>query len=157
MKARVYIETSIVSLLAARPSNNVRAAAHQSVSWKWWDQRSSHFDIFVSEFVLAEVAQGDPAAAQRRMNILNELTVLQTNAEVTDLGDKLVEAGAIPEAAKMDAFHIASATVNGMDYLMTWNCKHIANAVMRPRIETLCSREGYAPPIICTPEELLED
>lgn len=154
MKPKVYIETSIVSYLAARPSNDVRAAAHQNSTWDWWDNTASSFDIFISELVLLEAGRGNAQAAQRRIGIIQDLPILRTTSEITDLGDSLIAKGALPSQAKLDALHIACAALNGMHYLLTWNCKHIANAIMRPRIEAICSQAGYEPPIICTPEEL---
>jgi hypothetical protein len=126
---KVYIETSIPSYLTARRSQDVRALANQETTIEWWDTRRAHFDLFISEFVLAEVA----------------------------LGRALIAEGPIPERAAIDSFHIAIAAVNGMEYLLTWNCTHIANAVMRAKIETVCRRHGYEPPVICTPQELMEE
>ena len=76
--------------------------------------------------------------------------------DVKILAEELIIKGAIPEKAELDAYHIAVATVNGIDYLLTWNCSHIANAVMRPKVEAICRFCGYEPPVICTPQELME-
>ncbi|MCK5682996.1 type II toxin-antitoxin system VapC family toxin [bacterium] len=156
MKAKVYIETSIPSYLTARPSNDIRAMANQNTTLEWWENRRGDFEIFISEFVIAELSQGDPEAAARRLKAIEAIPELDINDEVRQLGKLLISEGPIPEKAEMDAFHIAVAAVNGMDYLLTWNCKHIANAVMRSRVENVCHNHGYLPPIICTPQELME-
>lgn len=157
MKPKVYIETSVPSYLAARRSQDVRVLAHQEMTIEWWENRRTHFELFISEFVLTEAALGDPTAAQKRLAVLDGITVLDATDEVRLLGSALIAQGPIPPQAVIDALHIAIAAVNGMEYLLTWNCTHIANAVMRPRIELVCRRQGYQPPVICTPLELMED
>lgn len=157
MKPRVYIETSIPSYLTARPSNDIRATANQNTTIEWWEYRKHDFDVFVSEFVIAEASQGDPKASARRMEVIAEIKELEVTEEVKLLAKALIAEGPIPKNAEIDAYHIAVATVNGMDYLLTWNCTHIANAVMRSKVESVCRKHGYEPPIICTPQELMED
>jgi hypothetical protein len=117
----------------------------------------SPFDIFISALVLDEASSGDPAAAQRRMEIIREIPALDVSILAEELAARLLAASALPEMAKADALHIAIASVHGIDYLLTWNCKHIANATMRLKIESICRSSGYEPPIICTPLELMED
>ena len=156
MKPKVYIETSIISYLTARLSNDLRVAANQSITIEWWETRRRHFELFVSELVTAEAHRGNPDLAQRRLNAIGPLPKLDVTEEVRELARNLVSEGPIPDVAEMDAYHIAVAAVNGMEYLLTWNCTHIANAVMRPRIEEICRQEGFEPPIICTPQELME-
>lgn len=156
MKPKVYIETSIVSYLTARPSSDVRVMANQDITNEWWETRRSDFDLFISEFVVAEAALGDPEPASRRMGVIESIAELVATEEVRQLGKALIAEGAIPPQAEVDAYHIAIAAVNGIDYLLTWNCTHIANAAMRPRIDSVCRERGYEPPIICTPQELME-
>ena len=156
MKPKAYIETSIPSYLTARPSNDIRAMANQNTTIEWWENRRPEFDVFISEFVIAESSQGHPEAAVRRMTAIEDIPELDVTEEVRQLGKALIMEGPIPEGAEIDAYHIAVATVNGMDYLLTWNCTHIANAAMRPKIEAVCRSHGYEPPIICTPQELME-
>jgi hypothetical protein len=153
MKSRVYIETSVVSYLTALPSSDLVRAAHQQLTTEWWTKREG-FALFVSDAVLTEVRQGDPAAAARRLAAVDGLQVLAATREANELATALLTAAAMPRKAAIDAVHVAIATVNGMDFLLTWNCTHIANAVMRPRIETVCRDAGFDPPTICTPEEL---
>lgn len=156
MKQKVYIETSIVSYLTARTSNDLRAMANQNTTIEWWESRMTQFDIYISEFVVAEASQGNPEAAERRMAVLADISELQVTETVRELGKILISEGPIPARAEIDAFHIAVAAVNGMDYLLTWNCKHIANAVIRPKVEVVCRDHEFEPPTICTPQELME-
>ena len=156
MKQKVYIETSIFSYLTARPSNDLRAMANQSTTIEWWENRMPEFDIFISEFVVAESSQGNPEAAARRLAVIEQIPELEIEENVRQLGMALIAEGPIPVGAEIDAYHIAVAAVNGMDYLLTWNCKHIANAVTRPMIEQVCRNHGFEPPTICTPQELME-
>lgn len=153
MKPRVYLETSVVSYLTALPSRDLVRAAHQQITVEWWATREA-FELFVSEAVLVEARMGDPEAAARRVAALDGLPLLAATREAQSLATALVAGAAIPRKAAIDAVHVAVATVHGMSFLLTWNCAHIANAVMRPRIEAVCRRGGYEPPTICTPEEL---
>ncbi len=117
----------------------------------------SDFDILVSELVREEVVKGDAEASDKRMGTIAEMPILRTTEEAVSLAERLVSTGPIPREAAADALHIAIAAVNGVDYLLTWNCKHLANAILRGRIEALVEEAGYACPVICTPEELMED
>jgi hypothetical protein len=156
MKPRVYLETSVISYLTGKPSRDLVTAAHQQITRDWWEQRA-RFDLFVSQAVLTEAAGGDAAAAARRMEALADTGVLPVTAEAADLADRLVREHAIAAEAAIDAVHIAVAVVNGMDYLVTWNCSHIANAALRVKIEQTCSQLGLQTPVICTPEELMQE
>ena len=157
MKPKVYIETSIPSYLTARKNRDIRTTANQETTIEWWKRRKQKFNLFVSELVIAEASRGHPDAAKRRMDALTDIPELEVTLAVKELGDILIAEGALPVRAEMDAYHIAVATVHGIDYLLTWNCTHIANAVMRPRIENICRKYHYEPPIICTPQELMGD
>lgn len=156
MKSRVYIETSVVSYLTARPTNDLRAMANQAATVEWWETQRSKYDLVISEFVLAEASLGHPEAAKRRLAALMGLTQLRATEEVRTLGKELITLGALPEKAAIDAYHVAIVAVNGIEYLLTWNCAHIANAHTRPKIEAACRALGYEPPVICTPDELSE-
>ncbi|MEI6451693.1 MAG: type II toxin-antitoxin system VapC family toxin [Actinomycetes bacterium] len=157
MKAKVYVETSVISYLTARPNNDIRAMANQNVTIEWWETQRLNFDLLISEFVVAEASIGDPDAVKRRLAAIADIMELQATEEVRVLGQQLIRCNALPENAEVDAYHVAIATVNGIDYLLTWNCAHIANAHTRPRIEAACRALGYEPPIICTPQELTEE
>ncbi|AUB79726.1 type II toxin-antitoxin system VapC family toxin [Candidatus Thiodictyon syntrophicum] len=156
-KPKVYIETSVISYLTARPSNDLRTAANQVATTDWWDGRRNQFEVFVSSFVVAEASKGHPEAATRRLDAIARIPKLEATEEVRALGLALVAEGALPSQAEIDAYHIAIAAVNAVDYLLTWNCSHIANASLRSKIETVCRSHGVEPPIICTPTELMED
>ena len=155
MKQKVYIETSVISYLTARPSRDLITAAHQQLTLDWWEDRRADFDLYVSQLVMREASAGDEEAAKRRLTVIEEIPLLELNEEAVALARSLIEEGPLPEKASEDALHIAVATVHGMDFLLTWNCKHIANAQMRNLITEVCRWQGYEPPITCTPEELL--
>lgn len=156
MADRVYIETTVVSYLTARPSRDLIIAAHQQITHEWWDTRRAAYELCISELVVNEAGAGDPQAAQERLNTIKDMTSLETSQEALDLAKELIRAGALPAKAADDALHIAVAAMNGVPYLLTWNCRHLANATMRPVIEAVCAGKGVKAPIICTPEELLE-
>lgn len=153
MKPRVYIETTVPSYLTAWPSRDLLRAAHQQITREWWDRRTA-FDLFISPLVLVECQAGDPTAAAERLAVLAGLPLLEQTAEVAALAEALVRAVPIPPRAEGDAIHIAAAAIHGMQYLLTWNCNHIANATLRPRIEAVCRAAECEPPLICTPQEL---
>ena len=155
-KAAIYIETSLVSYLATRPSRDIIVAAHQQLTSDWWDNHRHHYDLFISQVVLDEARAGDKQEAAKRLAAIQDLPLLEINEDAIQLAESLVQSNAVPKKAAQDALHIAIACINGMDYLLTWNCKHIANAKMRSKIDKVCRGAGYAPPIICTPEELEE-
>lgn len=154
MKRKVYIETSVVSYLTARPSKNVIEAGHQQSTYQFWDRRDE-FDLFVSELVLMECAAGDPEAAGKQLTALQGIRLLDVTPYSIELAKDLVNAGIVPEKASEDALHISIATVHFADYLLTWNCRHIANPEMQARIAENFQRKGLFLPFICTPEELI--
>jgi predicted nucleic acid-binding protein len=156
MRPRLYLETSIVSYLTARPSHELIRAAHQQVTRDWWATRSS-FDLYISQFVLDEAKAGDPEAASRRLSVLSEPVLLAATPETGELALNILDLGGMPEKAYVDALHVAIAAVHGLDYLLTWNCTHIANATMRGRVERICRTAGFEPPVICTPVELVKE
>jgi predicted nucleic acid-binding protein len=156
MKPSVYVETSVISYLAARPNRDLIIAANQQVTQEWWREKRPAFDLFVSQLVLQEVGIGDPDAIERRRNALKEVQILALNEDAISLARQLVARGAIPPQAIEDALHVAIAAVNGMNYLVTWNYKHIANAAMRAGIEMVCREAGFEPPVICSLLELME-
>jgi hypothetical protein len=153
----VYIETSIPSYLTARPSRDVRAAAWQELTVQWWDTARSRYDLYTSEVVVAEVREGDHAAAERRIDALRGIPELVVDAEVESLAAKLIADGGFPSAAEFDALHVALAAVHAVDFLLTWNCRHINNADTKPTIRSICALAGYVCPEICTPQELLPE
>lgn len=153
MRPRVYLETTIPSYLTAWPSRDLVRAAHQQLTREWWSRRHL-FEIFISQLVVRECQAGDPEAAAARLAALEGLPLLEQDAEVGSLARALLDRVPLPARAEADALHIATAALHGMDYLLTWNCTHIANAALRGRIEAICRDSGLEPPAICTPEEL---
>lgn len=154
MTRKVYLETSVVSYLTARPSKNVIEAGHQQTTYQFWDRRDE-FDLFASELVLTECAAGDPEAASKRLAALRGIKLLDITPYSTELAKDLVAAGIVPSKASEDALHISIATVHFADYLLTWNCRHIANPEMQARIAEKFLAKGLFLPFICTPEELI--
>jgi hypothetical protein len=155
MSSRVYIETTFVSYLTARPHRDIVVAAHQQLTQEWWDTCKDKYELCVSQLVLQEAGAGDSQAAKERLAVLATMKLLDITAEAQQLGKELVRAGALPTKAQADALHIAIAAIHGVPFLLTWNCRHLANATMRSVIEKACKNRGYLAPIICTPEELL--
>ncbi|MCL5279103.1 MAG: type II toxin-antitoxin system VapC family toxin [Planctomycetes bacterium] len=157
MKPRVYIETTIPSYLAARPTRDLIVAAHQEITRQWWLERRNKFDLFISQFVINEAGDGDREAAKDRLRLLHGLAVLEVSDRVTSLAELLIARSVVPPRAAADAAHIAVAAVHAMDFLVTWNCAHLANAMMATEIARVCALAGCKCPVICTPEALLED
>ncbi len=156
MKPTAYIETSVVSYLTARPSRDVVIAAYQEITREWWHDAPERFDLVASELVVAEAGAGDAQAANVRLEALEPVALLDATPDAESLAQALVDQGAVPRRAAEDAAHIAISATNGVDFLVTWNFRHIANATMRARIEHACRQAGYAPPVICTPNELMD-
>ncbi|MEM6646191.1 MAG: type II toxin-antitoxin system VapC family toxin [Bacteroidota bacterium] len=156
MRTSLYIETSVVSYLTARPSRDLITAARQQITTAWWASRRAQYDLFISPLVLEEAELGDLSAAAARIAVLQELTMVTPRAEADALAEALLQKTPLPEKAAADAVHIAIATTSGAEYLLTWNFKHIANPVLREQIMQLCRSMGYMPPTLCTPEDLLE-
>jgi len=156
MKPKVYIETSVISYLTARPNRDILIAANQQVTQEWWQDRRDKFDLYVSQLVEQEASSGDAEAVSKRQQTITTCSFLDITPEAVRLANRLIEQNAIPKQAAEDALHIAVAAVSGMDYLLTWNFKHIANAAMRANVELVCRLNGYEPPVICSPMELME-
>jgi hypothetical protein len=156
MPNRVYLETTFISYLTARFSRDLVVAGHQQITREWWETCRTKYELFASQMVVQEAVAGDPEAAQERLQVLASATLLETTPAALELAKELLLAGALPAKAADDALHIAIAATEEMKFLLTWNCRHMANATMRPLIESVCARNGFTAPIICTPEELME-
>lgn len=156
MKAKVYIETTIISYLAARPSRDLIVAGHQQITHEWWQIARPNFATVSSQLVAREAGAGDTEAAVARLAFLAGLPLLEISEEALTLTQHLLQSKAIPQEFPEDALHVAVAVVNGIEYLLTWNYKHLANAAMRSKIEATCRELGYEAVVICTPEELME-
>jgi hypothetical protein len=156
MKPTVYLETTILGYLTSRPSRDLITAANQQMTHEWWHAHRERFNLFVSQFVIEECSAGDPQAITQRLDCLLGIPLLDTTERTESVAKELVRQVRLPAKATVDSLHIAIAAVHGMDYLLTWNCAHIANAALRPRIEAVCRSMGCEPPTICTPQELME-
>ena len=154
-KKTVYIEISIVSYLTARPSNDLLAAAWQKTTVDWWDTQRGRFELYISDLVTEEAKKGDSEAADRRLKALTDIPVLAITDDVLEFSKSLMLEKAVPRKALDDSLHIALSAVHGVDYLLTWNCRHIDNAETKPIIRTICITNGYSYPEICTPQELM--
>lgn len=157
MKQRVYIETTIVSYLTAKPSVNLIIAAHQEITRQWWEKNRQEFDLFVARIVLDEAGRGNAEASAKRLAILRDLPELTTTPDAERLAMDLVGAGLLPEQAGADAMHLAVATVHKMDVLLTWNCRHLANGKKLGQIGRFVRTRNYELPTVCTPDELVGD
>jgi hypothetical protein len=151
----VYLETSFISYLVARPSRDVIVAGHQQATQEWWANRRSQFECSVSQVVVDEASLGDPAEVQKRLAIIAGLPTLDVTEDAKALATAIMAAGMLPAHAFPDAAHVAVSAVHAVDYLLTWNCKHLANAQITRRIAVVCEKLSHKMPIICTPDELM--
>ncbi|MDJ1181355.1 type II toxin-antitoxin system VapC family toxin [Roseofilum sp. BLCC_M91] len=157
MSETVYIETSILGYLTARPSRDLIVAANSEITREWWETRHSYFQLYSSLAVVKEASKGDPKIASQRLEFMRDFTLLDLNQLVFDLAAQFLEQSNLPTKANVDAVHMAVATIHSMDYLLTWNCKHIANAQIQRKLAEISLDFGYKLPICCTPYELLGD
>jgi hypothetical protein len=155
LKPRIYVETSVISYLTARPSRDLIVAAHQEVTRQWWEARRADFDLFASEAVRREAALGDALAAQRRLSLLQELRMVEIVPQALALANDIVVATALPASARVDALHIAVAACEALDFVLTWNFKHIANAELTTKVQQACQAHALNCPVLCTPLELM--
>jgi hypothetical protein len=155
-KASVYIETSIISYLAARPSRDLMIAACQQITTDWWEGSRKSYNILTSDLVVLESREGDMRTAQRRLDLLRGIHAVELTDAAMQLADELTAKGALPRKAQADALHIAIAAVHTIDYLLTWNLRHIDNPAIKPHVREICALDGYRCPEICTPFEIME-
>lgn len=153
--ARVYIETSIVSYLRQQPSGQVIAAARQLLTHRWWNEHRHEYELVTSQHVLDEAALGDPVLASERLRALSGIPLVDLPEDVSDLAAELLTRAILPRAARVDALHIAAAAYHGIDYLLTWNCKYIANAHVLRKLREVLLELNYWVPILCTPLEMI--
>jgi len=155
-KPTVYLETSVISYLSSRMSRDLVVAGHQQVTRAWWELHRDEFEIFVSPVVLEEISAGDPEESARRLEIIRtNAGIIRNSSEAEELAALFIKIGMLPPKAANDAAHVAVAAVKGIDYLLTWNCKHIANARVNRVILKVCQDLGYSAPLLCTPLELI--
>lgn len=157
MPHSVFIETTIPSYYVSRPSRNLLQFARQELTRDWWDSQRRQFDLFTSQLVLDEAAEGDAAKASERLLLLTGIPLLDLTEHVQCLANQLISSGILPAVAGRDAFHLAAAGVHRMDFLLTWNCKHIANPFLADRLRSCFSDAGVHLPVICTPEQFATD
>jgi hypothetical protein len=153
----VYIETTVLSYLVSLPAKDVVIACHQKTTQDWWSFRRKAFACYISQVVIDEISAGDPTEVRKRLAAADSLDSLAVTEDAEQLTETIMKSGILPPKAVRDAAHIAVATVHKVQYLLTWNCKHLANAQIAKRVANLCHLAGYEMPIICTPEELLEE
>ena len=153
----IYVETTVIGNVAGRIHSNPDVASRQRATRTWWTAASNRFELAISQLVVDECSDGDPTAAQERLDVISDLTVLAITDDARALARLLNAEGAVPPSEPRDALHIAVAAVQRVQYLVTWNFKHIANATMRTKIEQTCRNAGHTPPIICSPPEIPGD
>lgn len=155
-KPTVYIEPTVIGYYTASRTRDLIVAAHQEITWEWWQSVLPRLDPYVSQIVFDEISRGDAEAAERRLAVVREFKVLEMTADIASLANRYFNALNIPEKARNDSFHLALAAHHGMDYLVSWNCTHISSGRVRNVVSAINERMKYATPIICTPEELME-
>ncbi|MFH1050811.1 MAG: type II toxin-antitoxin system VapC family toxin [bacterium] len=155
-KQKVYIETSVISYLVSKPSRDLVVTGHQQITAEWWKKTRNKFDCYISQVVIEEISKGDKIASSKRLNSVSDFPVLAFNSDIEDLAVKYVELLNIPEKSKLDAFHLAFAVMFEIDFLLSWNCKHIANAMINFKIKDYNNKNSLYVPFLCTPQELLE-
>ena len=154
---RLYIESTIPSYVVARPARDLLQAARQQLTRDWWEFKRDPHELFSSQVVLDEIAFGEPAMAKLRLRVLENVPLLRVTEEVKEIARKVLDSGLLPRSADRDATHIALASAYEMDILLSWNCRHIANATIQARLRRLVESGGFTLPVICTPEELMEN
>ena len=155
MKPKLYLETTVPSYLTSWPSRDLIIAGHQEITREWWEKRTEAFRIYISQLVVDEASAGDPGAARERIKVIQDFPLLDITPDAGVLASEILASGIIPRKAATDAAHIAIAAVHDIDFLMTWNCVHIANAIIAREVAKISRRCGFQCPVICTPEELL--
>ncbi len=157
MRPTLYLETSVISYLTARPSRDLVIAAHQQITHDWWHTYLKRYEGVISALVLIEAQQGDTDAAQKRLEYIERFPILDVTLDVEALAEVYINNIPLPEKAFRDAVHLAVASLNGIDYLLTWNCKHIAHGQVKKAMQQINNERGIESPIVCTPEELMEE
>ena len=157
MKESVYLETTVVSYYTSRPSRDIIIIAHQEITREWWPRALKRYDIFISEIVVEEANSGDSEAAKRRLLELKDFSHLELNSKVEDMSKIYMERLEIPEKSFRDALHLAVASVHNIDYLVTWNCKHLANGEIIKKLLKVNENFDVHTPVICSPDELMEE
>ncbi|MEX1041787.1 MAG: type II toxin-antitoxin system VapC family toxin [Pirellulaceae bacterium] len=150
----VYVETTVVGNIAGRLHPNPDIASRQRITRQWWKTATSRYRLVTSQVTVDECGDGDPSAAAERLEILEGIPLLDESADAEMLAELLISRKAVPASEPRDALHIATASMNGVQFIATWNFKHILNPHLQARIAGTCREAGYVPPVICTPEQL---
>ena len=150
--SRVY-----VSYLRQKPANQIVAAARQLLTRKWWESEKSKYELVTSQFVIDEASSGDPTLAAERLALLSGINLLSLDDEIAVIASEMMSQAVLPPQAEVAAPHIAITSFHKVEYLLTWNCTHLANARILPQIKAVLESLGHYLPIICTPEELIGD
>ena len=156
-KKKVYVETTVISDATALPTNDLALMGRQITTRKWWNEAIGQFELYCSDVVKREASRGDQEAARRRLEALEGMPELSASPQALALAERLILDKAVPREFPDDALHIAIATVYKMDFLVSWNFKHITNAQTIPLIKRICAGNGYVCPEICTPYQLQQD
>lgn len=151
----VYLETSIISYLRQKPGTQVVLAARQLLTHQWWNDERSNYQLVASQLVIDEASAGNPSLAAERLQLLAGIPLLQLDPVIADIADEIMSRAILPEKARTDALHIATVAHHRIQYLLTWNCRHIANARILPRIHDVLNDLLIPIPVICTPEEMV--
>ncbi|MDI9335261.1 MAG: type II toxin-antitoxin system VapC family toxin [Cytophagales bacterium] len=155
MKPTVYLDNTVISYLTAKPSRDVVTNGRKIVTQEWWALAALKYELLISDFIEQEASGGDPDAARLRLESIAEIPKVPTDiSNIENLAGKLISAGALPVVARYDALHIASAAVNGVEFLVTWNYAHLANPHNLGLVEKICRDAGFEPPRIVTPDQL---
>ncbi|MGV3486728.1 MAG: type II toxin-antitoxin system VapC family toxin [Planctomycetaceae bacterium] len=152
----VYLETTVIGNIAGRLHPDALISARQQITRRWWMTARTRYELFASELVVDECSSGDPDAAAERISELDGIALLEAASDAQSLAELLIDRNAVPASEPRDAAHIGIAAVNAIDFLATWNFKHILNPATQHLIEAVCRDAGFEPPTICTPEQLLE-
>ena len=154
---RIYIESTIPSYVVARPARDLLQAARQQLTRDWWELQRGKHELLASQIVLEEIAHGEKAMAQQRLELMQEVPLLRVTDESQELARQILTSGLLPASAERDALHIALASIHAVDILLSWNCRHIAKGAIQVRLRHLADKAGCVLPAICTPEELMSN
>jgi hypothetical protein len=150
----VYVESTIPSYATARPSRDMITAAHQTITKLFWEQERYKYDLFISDYVRDEIRDGDPVAAQKRLDCVAGIPVYPKTAEIAALAVIYQKLLGIPDRAKADCSHLATCVAQHIDYLLTWNCTHLGPASQKT-VQHYNEQHGLWVPILVTPETLM--
>jgi hypothetical protein len=156
-RERLYVETSVISFLTSRETRDLIVTARQQITRKWWEFVPVRYEAFISPYVIDEISQGDKAAAARRIKTVESLELLSVSREMETLSNEYFHKMVIPEKARYDSLHLACAVISGMDIIVSWNFKHIANPNTRRVLREINDKHGLVTPEISTPEEMMGD